>query len=76
MSIPLIRVDRFEVADLPEPKREGGRVRCGRHVTFEPGDSRMHVAGLGHITGEAAMDLVRELLAGYVLVEQDRVARS
>ena len=76
MSLPLAKVDQYTVTDLPEPTRERDYVRVGRYTTFKPGDTTMHVAGYGHVTGKAAMDLVRELLAGYVLIEQDQAARA
>lgn len=76
MSIPLVKIDQYTVTGLPEPKPEAGRIRCGRHITVQPGDSRMHFAGFGYVSGEVAMQLVRELLAGYVLVEQDQATRQ
>jgi hypothetical protein len=77
MSIPLVKVDQYTVTGLPEPAAErDGRVRCGQHVTALPGDSRLHVVGFGYVTGEVAMQLVRELLAGYCVMEQDQAARS
>jgi hypothetical protein len=75
MSIPLVKVDQYTVTDLPAPACERDYIRVGRDVTFKPGDSTMHVAGYGHVSGGAAMDLVRALLAGYVLIEQDQAAR-
>ena len=77
MSISPVKVDQFTVTDLPEPKPErDGRIRCGQHVTVLPGDGRLHVVGFGYTSGALAMQLARELLAGYCVMEQDKAARA